>query len=87
MFLKLLCTKLLIVLFWYSSASVGFPPPPNTINNLKIEPYMGRWFQAYTTLIPFLTYEKRAYCVISDYVQVPGPNQNTWAFNVTVSQR
>lgn len=62
-------------------------PPPHTSNDLEVGPLMGRWLQMYASLIPFMTYERSAYCVTSDYVLAVGPNQNTWAFNITVTQK
>lgn len=40
---------------------------PSEVEDLKIEAYMGRWYQTHASLIPISTYEKGGSCIIADY--------------------
>ncbi|XP_054763491.2 apolipoprotein D-like [Lytechinus pictus] len=40
---------------------------PQTVNELDVPAYLGRWYQVYTDLVVNVTFERNAQCVTADY--------------------
>lgn len=45
----------------------GFNINPDTVSELDVNAYMGRWYEMYSSIIPKLTFEKDGFCVTADY--------------------
>lgn len=61
---------LIVVLLSFFVLIVSFSDfgvPPETVEELDLGAFTGRWYQMYASLIPTLTYEKGGYCIYSDY--------------------
>ncbi|KAJ8037915.1 Temperature-induced lipocalin-1 [Holothuria leucospilota] len=41
--------------------------PPETVKQLDVSAYLGRWYQVYADFIVFSTFERNAQCVTADY--------------------
>jgi len=81
MYLFAIFTLLLSVFSVESVAYLEFDVPPDTVSDFDPNAYAGRWYQMYTSLIPRLTYEKKAFCVVADYSNVTvSENRATFDF-------
>lgn len=61
--------------------------PPETVAEINLSAYLGRWYQAYASLIPNQTYEKDGFCVTADYYSPTDDKGSTVSFKVMNSQR
>lgn len=60
---------LLILIFELLLNSISsFTVPPQTVKELNVTAYLGRWYQMYASIIPNQTFERNGFCVTADYV-------------------
>ena len=68
------CSLMMALVMGFSvsvSSSFSIPifwgEPPKTVDSLDLSAYSGRWYQAYSSLLPNRTFEKDGFCVTADY--------------------
>ncbi len=63
------------------------PIPIETVDELQLSSYVGRWYQMYSSLIPDITFEKKGYCITADYFNESTTSANNVSFNFVISQK
>ena len=41
--------------------------PPETVKELNVQQYLGKWYEVYSSFYPKATFERDGYCVTANY--------------------
>ncbi|XP_076076182.1 uncharacterized protein LOC143047112 [Mytilus galloprovincialis] len=61
--------------------SFGLSTKVNTVSELDVAKYLGRWYQMYASESVYATFERGAQCVTADYSLKPGVTNNITVLN------
>ena len=58
---------LFFVAFFSVTATAAEAIPPETVKELNVQQYLGKWYEVYSSFYPKATFERDGYCVTAKY--------------------